>query len=317
MPVCLSHVSAFEFYRVCAQRGINVSKLPRSGSLEDFSAIRVFEALAEDGFQDALEAPVHVMVKERTHQRCQAGVAKHGVSLDLPESSVAQFSERVFVASPELCFAQMGAQMPEIDLALKVYELLGYYALEQDGGECLGKGKPLATQRQALRLVKAMPGLHGVKPARKVLSYACAGSASPAQTAMALLLTAPSRVGGMGFDGAMLNKWVSTKDGDRWADVVWPRYRIGLEVVDFIPDGGWRLFLKMDRRRRMTQVNGVEVIAVRILDFIDPERFDDLSRTIARAMGRRVRITLKNHAARQQLLRQKVLPGTSFEMFLQ
>lgn len=312
MPVCLSHSSALEFYRVCGVRGADVSKLPKAGAIGDFSALHVLEALEDEGLGGALATPVHAMVKERTHQRFQRGVVKHGVSIDLPEPVALEVSKRLFVASPELCLVQMGTQAPEVDLALLAYEFCGFYAASPLQGGGFACRKPLTTVRKAHRFARVASGMHGVKPTHKVLSYVHDGSVSPAQTAMALLLTGPTRIGGMGFEGAVLNKLVPTKEGERWADIVWPRYGIGLELADCALGISCRSRLQLDRRRRMTKVGAVSVSAVRLRDFVDLDLFDNLSRSIARAMGKRIRISLKDHRHRQALLRSRLLP----ELFL-
>ena len=326
MPVCLSHSSAFEFYRGCGERGIDTSRLPKSGSIGDFSALHAFEALEDEGLSGMLALPVHVAVRERTHQRFQCGVVKHGVSVELPEPAAYKVSERLYVALPELCLVQMGAQASEVDLALLAYEFCGFYAVRtpKDGGVTVssrgGKAsrplwgeefacrKPLTTVRKAYRFARSVPGMHGVKSARKVLSYIQDGSISPVQTAMVLLLAGPTRIGGMGFEGAILNKLVPTREGERWVDIVWPQYGIGLELSDCASVAAYRSRLQRDRRRRMTKVDEVSVFAACSQDFTDLDRFDSLARNIARAMGKRVRISLRGHRQRQAVLRSRLLP---------
>ena len=347
MPVCLSHTSAFELYRECVRRGIRVGRLPRCDLSKAHSAMRVMETLDECGFGDCLTLPVHVLVKERTHPRRQEGVARHGVSASLPKKSVVHIAGDLYAVSPELCIAQSGTVVSEADLALMAFEMCGTYSLvrgngwesgigKETGGDSAGTGiygtpnddvepmvcggsdamplvaqelaTPLTTCRKINRAIVRAPWLHGVKPARAIMQYVRDGSASPTETAMAMLLTAPSRIGGMGFEPGILNSEIHTDEGLRRIDLLWPRYRLGLEYRGEEPHEGWRKGIEDDERRNAIVSTGINIMAVYFQDLARPDRLDRLVCNIARAMGRRMRVRVRDHRNRQMVLQSKVLP---------
>lgn len=167
---------------------------------------------------------------------------------------------------------------------------------------------PLTTCRRINRAIAHAPWLHGVKSARAVMQYVRDGSASPMETAMAMLLTAPSRIGGMGFEPGILNGEIHADEGLRRIDLLWPRYRLGLEYQGKEPHEGWRKRIEDDERRNVIVSTGINVMAVYFQDLVRSDRLDCLVRNIARAMGRRIRVRVRDHRHRQMVLQSKVLP---------
>lgn len=180
--------------------------------------------------------------------------------------------------------------------------------IEAGGADMVVRDYSLTSSRKIKRLVGELGPVHGVKTARSVLSYLLDGSASPMETAMALMLTAPTRLGGMGLSGAVLNKEVRTIDGRKRIDLMWPRYKLGLEYQGVAFHEGWETRVRDDRRRNAISAKGMQIMPVYFQDLASPALFDKLVQKIARAAGLRIRIRRQDFRLRQMVLRSRALP---------
>ena len=102
--------------------------------------------------------------------------------------------------------------------------------------------KPLVNPQAMERYIGEMGNAKGIMRAREVTRAAYAGSASPMETMLALMLTLPSTMGGFGLPHAQLN-WEITpgklelalaSQEMMLADICWPESRVAIEYH------GWR-----------------------------------------------------------------------------
>ncbi|MBQ9057641.1 MAG: hypothetical protein IJ125_00475 [Atopobiaceae bacterium] len=109
-------------------------------------------------------------------------------------------------------------------------ELCGYYSLAPDGKGSLGRHRPFATKQEIQRYLSEVVRAKGLKLSRRALAMAPSLSASPRETAVFLVMTAPWPIG-YGFEAPSMNEPILLKgqsnesDEDcstiRFSDYIW------------------------------------------------------------------------------------------------
>lgn len=92
-----------------------------------------------------------------------------------------------------------------VGLLKVVCELLGTYRLGTGGMPTRYCLPPLVTREEIEALVASIPYLYGASRVRRALELGFEGSASPMETALALMLTLPVEMGGFGLPRPSLN----------------------------------------------------------------------------------------------------------------
>lgn len=326
--ICLHSITAFDLLRRWDLAIPDLFDMPRATSLRTCritSSLDIRDRLARLGLH---EGPFHLMVGDKRYDHAVPDVVCHVSANPLPTRSLVRVAPGILCPSPELCFAQLaqlacaeGAGNPgrvygrtfcrfpwldEVDLALKGFELCGTYLFDPEGEDNIrNTERPLTSCVKMGSLLGAMSGRHGAKLARRALELVQDGSHSLMETSMALQLTGPRRIGGIGFERGVLNCKVETSVGDRYVDLAWRRKNIGLEYLG----RKWHEdTVKDDRRRNKLAGSGMSIITVRIKDLSDPYLFEELVQDVADALGTRVRIRDREFSARRHALWEKTLP---------
>ncbi|OUO90056.1 hypothetical protein B5F40_08535 [Gordonibacter sp. An230] len=173
-------------------------------------------------------------------------------------------------------------------------ELCGFYA-PSDEDEGFTVREPLTTPVRLGRAVRAARGMHGVKLARRALSYVMPRSRSPMETAQALLLCLPRSLGGQGFAHARLNERVPLAKAARSqlgrdhveCDLYWPRMRVAVEYDSDRYHTGPERIARDARRRNALAEGGVTVFTMTRDQLFDPAAFRRCARMIATCLKRR------------------------------
>ncbi len=124
-----------------------------------------------------------------------------------------------------------------ISMALVATEFAGYYRLPTALHDTRYRQKPLVTLENQYAFLGANPNLYGVSRARKALELAFDRSASPMESALALMLSLPVEFGGFGLPKPELNKGIPTKQFESmWdggpvitPDLQWEDHKIAVE----------------------------------------------------------------------------------------
>lgn len=223
------------------------------------------------------------------------------LSLKLPAGSLISIDHDLYVICPELVVIQIAGRsdVDAIDLAQIIMELCGTYSLypslEKEARSCscsygLQPVMAIATLRKYMQQTRL------TKKGRQTLSAAlclvCEGSASPAETGLALMLSRAVDCGGYGFGSPLCNARLDFPDdmteyascGHYTIDLFWQDCLAGIEyesaTFHFDPLAGlpregltwgqvdaWRAsFIRkaeLDRRRlREIQATGVQILPV-------------------------------------------------------
>lgn len=326
--ICLHGITAFALYERWDRMVPDLFDLPRSRSLRTcrlVSPIEVKDRLAALGLHDA---PFHLVVDDRRHVHHVEGVVPHVCALRLPPRALIHVAPGVLCPSPELCFIQLAQHicairsemrdsragmgfrrfpwLDEVDLALWGFELCGTYLKDEEAPDTIrNTPRPLTSVGRIGALLRTLDGHGGIKLARRSLGLVQDGAHSLMETAMALQLTGPRRIGGMGLPHGMLNCRISTSTGDRWVDLGWPQHCVGIEYQG----KRWHSDAERDDRRRNGIVGtGMNLYIARFRDLSDSELFYELAEGVARSLGERIRIRDRDFRARQRALWARVLP---------
>lgn len=256
------------------------------------------------------EVPFHLLVPSKEHAHTRKDVVRHVWSRRLPPRALIRMYPHILVVGPELLFCELAARadFDELDLALIGFELCGTYLIDERMDEGFHTfDDPMTSSRKIARFIERMGSFRGIRKARAALRLVHDGSHSPMETVMCLLLAGPRRIGSMGFGPVALNHEVDTSDGPRRIDAAFLGYNVGLEYKGRAYHGPDRT--KRDDRRQNKLVGcGFTILNVWYEDLVSDVLFDQLVTDVAHALGVRVRIRSRAHAADQRILRMRLLP---------
>lgn len=324
MDTCLFGITAFEVLRESDRLLPGLMSMPRTAKLSRCGVPRASDISDPLAALGAATSPVHILVDSGSHIHAPAGIVRHVYSGYVPRRSLIRCGQGLLIPAPELCFVQLADSHAsrrgmhagdaysllkrEIGLTLKGFELVGTYRLDPSSDEGFRTiAEPYCDKHRIQSMIDEMPFVHGRALARRVLGQVRERSHAPSETAMALLVAGPRRLGGMGFTGAVLNWQVMTPDGERYVDLGFPELSIGMEYKGrrYHPEDRAN---EDDRRVNRLTGCGITIFNVWHEDLARPQLFDALMRDVARAAGVRIRIRDAAFKVRQGLLRSLVLP---------
>lgn len=328
MAICICDTSALELYRSSGRLLPNVSNLARTMKADSFKAANYAEIRHDLLRFGVTGTPVHLLVRRNAKRTSFDGVVVHSRSAPLPARSILRVTSDVSVVSPEYLFLELAGRAARIgpgrrrkcdELALRKmmlvalgYELCGTYALDPVDEKGFSNFEaPLASRLRIASMLERCSNMQGAPLVRETLPLVSEGSHSPMETALAMLLTLPRALGGMGFPQAVMNGTVATSDGAKRVDLLWPQNGVGLEYKGRKYHDASQA-QKDDRRENKLVGSGVTVFNVWYEDLLFPPLFEALVQDVARPLGVRVRIRSGKHAPRREMLRAVALPAASF-----
>lgn len=245
-------------------------------------------------------------------QRDVPHVNTHVRSKELPDRSFYKLDDGVFVASPELCMMQLASKLSEVEAVKLAMEMCGGYAIDavyDDPGFC--KREPLTSPAKlaayASRFYKPDSAARGVR----FIKWLAAGSASPRETALHMLLCMPPRFGGYGIEIPQMNRRIVLTPSEQMlvgahhfdCDMYWPRERVAVEYDSAKYHTAEEKQERDAIRRNMLQYKSIQVITATRTQVSRASEFDKLARQIARAIGKRLRIPEQEHVRARGRLR--------------
>ena len=187
--IALSHTSALRYLRSQSEiKRLSPSKTPSAFGISRYDAPRLAQRFDAVG-----DGTVHVLVTEQRRRRSISSVTCH-LAEKIPPNGFTHIEGDIFCSSPELCFLQMARVLPLLQLIKLGFELCGCYALAPDGRAI---EQPALTSKDRIDdFLRSAKGARGVAQARQALAHIVEGSASPRETALAMLLCLPPCRGG-------------------------------------------------------------------------------------------------------------------------
>lgn len=114
--------------------------------------------------------------------------------------------------SPAFAFTRSAVELDFAELVLLGYEITGSYRLDSNSEQGFFSAPPLVSH-SALVSVSSQGNLLGANKAENALRFVSSGSASPMETALAMLLSMPKAKGGYGLPSPQLNAAVEVPKG--------------------------------------------------------------------------------------------------------
>lgn len=300
MDIVFGHISALEYWRS------NGPALLRSFASRRSSTARARKALAGpekpmlDEFNrrpGGCSVPVHVLVGTRAARTETSRVVSHLWSGAVSDGAVALAGDNFLMSTPEFCFLQMASCARPLELVKLGFELCGTYSLQpaSDSG-AIYRSASLTDASRLRSFIEKSAGAIGANRARTALRYVMDGSASPMETALAMMLCLPYRLGGYGIECPLLNHSIVLPPGEskkfgrtRFVfDMCWPEHGLACEYDSDMFHSGESELLRDARRRNALAELGYTVITVHRAQVTDAGAFNELARQLARLTGKRL-----------------------------
>ena len=265
---------------------------------------------------------LYLLLPGAGQRRAVRDVKQRACRIELPPHSFLRLGDDAYVPTPEFTFLLMAHYLDLHELIALGMELCGHYRLVGASTDSplvsnrtLYGQSPLTTPRRIAALLDRVEGFHGLTLARRACSYLVAGSASPMETALYMLLCLPRNLGGYGLPRPVLNvrRRVTVLAGSFTLsktlvpDLFWPAAMLDVEYDSEEFHASPECLLKGARRALALRSMDVEVIAVTKDVVYDEDSFDALVRLIAKALGVRLRQPTQAGESQRAILRQTVL----------
>ncbi|MDO4403574.1 MAG: hypothetical protein Q4C09_00925 [Atopobiaceae bacterium] len=251
------------------------------------------------------DRPLEVLVRDSSQRSRSRAVKARIWKQPIALTAFRQVGNNIFVSSPEFTFLQMALRLDLPELTSLGMELCGTYRCNVevqhlDTGESYFttsyNQQPLTTPKRLRGFLDSMRSAPGYLRAHKALSYVLPNSASPAETALYLLLCLPRRLGGYALPKPVLNPPITLSKAGRQhtlrksarPDLYWKEFRLDLEYnSDEFHDESNRVLDSM--RRKALERMGVEVIELTKEELYSTELFHATVLRIARRFSKRIR----------------------------
>ena len=256
---------------------------------------------------------IHLLVPTRAGYRRSNSLTAHVSGRAYVPGSFLQIGDGLYAPVPELALTQLAGSASLTTVMEVAFELCGTYALNRRAPRGFkGNLAPLLEKEQALKRLKLLAGIPGAGQAAKAIGHALPGSASPMETALAMLAVLPRRLGGRNLPGCELNRPVEFSPsavqaaGFRtcYCDLYWD----GIDIEYDGRDHDSASQQRHDRRRdNALACMGIRVLRLKADDIFDLSRLNAAFDMVARHIGARNRTTLGDFPTRQEHLHCELL----------
>lgn len=210
MRAIASHATARTFHQltegpITPDRTLDVRPyhLPGAPSAEDAEYVRI--ALWRFGISEEHIKDIHLMVFNKSDRRQLTHTITHYQAFIPSHTELIAAGNGVYIVDIRLCALQAATYLTFRELVEYYFEICGNYALSLEPSRTYRKRPALSTVEDLSRYFKVASGRHGAKRARRAISYTRAGSRSPMETALVMLLVMPKKEGGLGIRGVLMD----------------------------------------------------------------------------------------------------------------
>ena len=314
--ICLHPMTAIAAWRLASTGRIAMPEPCELRSLRGIGARAAdLEGLPEELLDE--EGVAHVMVASRGDRRVSRRLRCHlAPACDLPEGALWRLGGDVLLPAPELCLVMLGASMGRIGLLRLGMELCGRYRKTPDGASWWLD--PLVSAARVRSFADACRRVRGVRLARWAAQHLVDGSASPRESAIALMCVLPTRVGGYQLPHPVMNLPMELSSGARAiagqaraaGDLYWPDHSV---LVEYDSDAVHATRRSRDMERR----DGLESMGIRVLTITtaqarDFDRLDACLTLLARRIRGRSRVVPSATRERRRMLHHELLVRSPF-----
>lgn len=215
MNICLSHDAAFRW--LVRNRNPRITGNRTTARVLPCVSPFVSESRALRSLLGIEDGKLEVLVRTSAGRRDGDCLRSHYSGNAYPAGSFVKVPVKGFGAvccsSPELAFLQVAVKHTLLETVYMGYALCSSYRIDADAENGIalrvGDDEPLTSVAQIGKYLAKVDGAYGTAKARRALAYVRDGSISPTESAMAMALSMPRRVGGFAAGDVVLGENVA------------------------------------------------------------------------------------------------------------
>lgn len=240
---------------------------------------------------------IHATVAHARLRRAGGGIETSVRKGPFHPRSFMRIEDGLYVSTPEMAFCEMASVLSLERLIALGFELCGTYRRASTFGLARYDAIPLTSPGALASFIEKSPQFKGVKKTRRALSYILAGSASPRESELAMLLCLPYSLGGYGLPHPTMNAEMplpknvaATGRSSLRCDLYWPAARLDVEYDSAEFHSAERLLANDSMRRIALESMDVTSVNLTAEHLRRASLFDEAAQGIARILGKRVRL---------------------------
>ncbi len=252
-------------------------------------------AVRDRFFSDGLL--IHTTVAHARLRRVGGGIETSVRKGPFHPRSFMRIEDGLYVSTPEMAFCEMASVLSLERLIALGFELCGTYRRASTFGLARYDATPLTSPGALASFIEKSPQFKGVKKARRALPCILAGSASPRESELAMLLCLPYSLGGYGLPHPTMNAEMplpknvaATGRSSLRCDLYWPAARLDVEYDSAEFHSAARLLANDSMRRIALESMDVTSVNLTAEHLRRASLFDEAAQGIARILGKRVRL---------------------------
>lgn len=268
------------------------------------AAVKFLESAVTPKFAPAVrdrffsdESLIHTTVAHARLRRSGGGIETLVRKGPFHPRSFMQIDDGLYVSTPEMAFCEMASVLSLERLIALGFELCGTYRRASTFGLARYDATPLTSPGALASFIEKSPQFKGVKKARRALPCILAGSASPRESELAMLLCLPYSLGGYGLPHPTMNAEMplpknvaATGRSSLRCDLYWPAARLDVEYDSAEFHSAERLLANDSMRRIALESMDVTSVNLTAEHLRRASLFDEAAQGIARILGKRVRL---------------------------
>lgn len=315
--IILSHTTALHLLRHLGAE--TVSRLPRITLANLHLDHQSVECARNTYFEFAKSAGIppaslHLLVPYGHPTWKDPSIVTH-FSSDTRPAILIKISDEIYAPSPEYLIRQLSPLGSTTDLAQLIFELCGVYSHPTNQHLELKDRSSFTTKKSLQRYLDKHRPFRGAARFERALKLAKDRSASHMETACAILLGFPYRLGGLNFPEFEMNQRIDVpsyfknklKRSRCYGDLCWQKQRVILEYEsNAIHVGAEKIAADSDRRNALLKTRYC-VITLTGNQMYSYEEFLRTAHILAGKLGHRIQPRCKDYRKRHRALRWAVL----------
>ena len=268
------------------------------------AAVKFLESAVTPKFAPAVrdrffsdESLIHTTVAHARLRRAGGGIETSVRKGPFHPRSFMRIEDGLYVSTPEMTFCEMASVLSLERLIALGFELCGTYRRASTFGLARYDATPLTSPGALASFIDKSPQFKGMKKARRALPCILAGSASPRESELAMLLCLPYSLGGYGLPHPTMNAEMplpknvaATGRSSLRCDLYWPAARLDVEYDSAEFHSAARLLANDSMRRIALESMDVTSVNLTAEHLRRASLFDEAAQGIARILGKRVRL---------------------------
>ena len=315
--IILSHITALAYMRFVGPHAVAAMKRVKAGRMVASlsSASEAYERY--DSFASFQGFPIrrpHLLCSTSSRKKNTPSVRFHAAS-HLKLTTLIQIERDVFMSTPEAVFLQLAQTSDLIDAIQLGYELCGMYTYPYQTERHFADRTSFTSCHAIEKLIDKQNNTPGVAAARQAISYVVDGSASPMETACAMLLGLPYKMGGLNFPAFTMNQKISIPAKLRleigrsqcFCDLAWSNQKVAFEYDSNQHHVGAERIAQDSSRRNALLRMGYKVVTLTGNQMGDAREFLRVAKTLGELLGHRIQPRCSSFDDRFFALRRAVL----------